>query len=452
MTGGRWIFLVLVFDAAFLRAAVLPTNDPTYHRDVAPILNRHCVVCHRPNDIGPMSLETYQEARPWAAAIREAVATRAMPPWHGDPQSHQFSNDPRLTDAEIATLISWTKTGAKEGPEVKQPASAPLPSGWHIRPDVVLTFPEEQQVPASAQDEYEYIHVPTHFTEDKWVQVAEVLPGNRRIVHHATVSVWDEPAAPQPDATAPAVKPVEYRYRTGKVNHIRPEIPVADDGCATPTGGDWPDNVVKPGIFVAIFLPGHVPEVRPDGYAIRIPKDAILEVQIHYSNRTGQAMTDRTSIGLTFAKAPVSQPVEQFEIWNNLFALPPGDADHRVTSCYTLDRDVLALAYTAHMHFRGKSFQTEARFPGGRTEILFSVPHYDFHWQETYMLTRPRLLPKGTLLRSTATFDNSANNPLNPDPTKLIRWGEPSTEEMMGFWLAFTKPPAASVQSAAAIP
>jgi hypothetical protein len=440
MTGGRWIFLVLIFDAAFLRAAILPTNDSTYHRDVAPILNRHCVVCHRPNDIGPMSLETYQEARPWAAASREAVATRAMPPWHGDPKSHQFSNDPRLTDAEIATLISWTKTGAKEGPGVNQPASAPLPAGWHIRPDVVLTFPEEQQVPASAQDEYEYIHVPTHFTEDKWVQVAEVLPGNRRIVHHATVSVWDEPAAPQPDATAPAVKPVEYRYRTGKVNHIRPEIPVADDGCATPTGGDWPDNVVKPGIFVAIFLPGHVPEVRPDGYAIRIPKDAILEVQIHYSNRTGQAMTDRTSIGLTFAKAPVSQPVEQFEIWNNLFALPPGDADHRVTSCYTLDRDVLALAYTAHMHFRGKSFQTEARFPDGRTEILFSVPHYDFHWQETYMLTRPPLLPKGTLLRSTATFDNSANNPLNPDPTKLIRWGEPSTEEMMGFWLAFTKP------------
>ena len=413
----------------------------TYASDVAPILNQHCVVCHRPNDVAPMSLQSYKEARPWAAAIREAVASRKMPPWHGDPKLHNFSNDARLSDSEIKTLVSWAATGAEEGDVQLTPATATFPTGWHIHPDAVLSLPQEQFIGANAEDAYEYIHVPTHFSEDKWVQVAEVLPGDRRIVHHATVSIWEPPADSKTDANS--TKPqVEYRYRTGKVNHIRPEIPVVDDGCASPSGGDWPDNEVKPGVFVAIFLPGHVPEVRPEGYAIRIPKDAILEFQIHYSNRTGQARTDRTSVGLVFAKWPVTHPVEQYEIWNNLFALPPGDANHRVTSCYTLDRNVLALAYTAHMHFRGKSFQTEAKFPDGHHELLFAVPEYDFHWQETYMLKQPRLLPKGTQLRSTAVFDNSVNNPANPDPTRLIRWGEPSNEEMMGFWLAFTDPPA----------
>lgn len=422
-------------------SAVLGAADPTYNHDVAPILNQHCVVCHRPNDIGPMSLGTYKEARPWAAALGEAVATRKMPPWHGAPQLHQFSNDARLSDAEIRVLTSWAATGAKEGDARYASPVEAIPVGWHIRPDVILPLPDEQLVAASSQDEYEYIHVPTHFTEDKWVQIAEVLPGNRRIVHHATVSVWEPPGKPvEKTSDEPAKPKIEYLYRTGKVNHIRPEIPVLDDGCSTPGGGEWPDSTVKPGIFVAIYLPGHVPEVRPEGYAIRIPKEAILEFQIHYSNRTGQAMSDRTSIGLHFATAPVSHPIKQYEIWNNLFALPPGDGNHRVTSCYTLEKDVLALAYTAHMHFRGKSFETEARFPDGHTEVLFSVPHYDFHWQETYMLKQPLLLPKGTRLRSTAYFDNSTNNPLNPDATKLIRWGEPSTEEMMGFWLAFTDP------------
>ena len=152
----------------------------------------------------------------------------------------------------------------------------------------------------------------------------------------------------------------------------------------------------------------------------------------------GLLAADRTSIGLVFAKPPIGHRIQQYEIWNNTFAIPPGDPNHRVTSCYTLDRDVLALAYTGHMHYRGKSIRTEAFFPDGSRDVLFSVPHYDFRWQETYMLKAPRLLPKGTRLVSTAYFDNSANNPLNPDASKQIRWGEPSDEEMMGFWLSFT--------------
>ena len=184
---------------------MLQAADPTYNQDVAPILSRHCVVCHRPNDIAPMSLESYREARPWAAAIREAVATKSMPPWHGDPGFHKFSNDPRLTDGEVATLLSWVRTGAKEGATPVKSETAPWPAGWHILPDAILTLTEEQVVAAGAQDEYEYVHVPTHFTEDKWVQVAEVLPGNRRIVHHATVSVWDPPAPHADEPNQPKV-------------------------------------------------------------------------------------------------------------------------------------------------------------------------------------------------------------------------------------------------------
>jgi hypothetical protein len=184
-------------------------------------------------------------------------------------------------------------------------------------------------------------------------------------------------------------------------------------------------------------LPGHLAEVRPPGYALRIPAGSYLQFQVHYSNRLGETVKDRTSIGLVFAKEPVKYEVAQYEIWNNLFLIPPGDGNHRVTSCFVLPKDVTAVAYTAHMHFRGKSMKTEAIYPDGHSELLFDVPKYDFRWQETYFLKHQFLLPKGTKLFTTAYFDNSRNNPLNPDPTKTIRWGEPSTEEMMGFWLAY---------------
>jgi len=158
---------------------------------------------------------------------------------------------------------------------------------------------------------------------------------------------------------------------------------------------------------------------------------------VHYSNRLQHEVVDRTSIGLVFARETVKHEVAQYEIWNNWFQIPPGVGNHKVTSCFTMPKDVTAVAYTAHMHFRGKSMETQAIYPDGRHELLFKVPKYDFRWQETYFLKRQFLIPKGTRLITTAYFDNSANNPLNPDPSKTIRWGEPSNEEMMGFWLAY---------------
>jgi hypothetical protein len=295
----------------------------------------------------------------------------------------------------------------------------------------------------ASQDDYEYIYVPTNFTEDKWLQAAEVLPGDRRVVHHATVSVIaaDKVAKEEAEHGKADAGVDKYHYRTGKVLHLRTDAPVVDDGCASPDGGGMPGmssgylNIV-PGIY----LPGHLAETRPAGYALRIPAGSYLQFQVHYSNHTGEDVKDRTSIGLVFAREPVKHEIAQYEIWNDLFLIPPGDANHRVTSCYTLPKDVTVLAYTAHMHFRGKSMTTEAVYPDGRHEVILNVPHYDFRWQETYFLKHQFLLPKGTKLVTTAYFDNSFDNAQNPDPSKAIRWGEPSDEEMMGFWLQFADP------------
>lgn len=419
-----------------------PATEPTYTKDVAPILQKYCVSCHRPNDIAPMSLTIYDEVLPVARMIRESVIQRKMPPWHADAAFGEFTNDSRLTDAEIATIDAWVKNGAKKG-DGSEPAPAAAPArAWHITPDVIFTIPEFL-VPKTAQDDYEYIYVPTNFTEDKWIQAAEVLPGDRRVVHHATVSVIPQSEVAKHLAEhAKADQGVDkYHYRTGKVLHLRPEVPVIDDGCAAPDGGGIPgESSGYVNVVPAIYLPGHLAETRPPGYALRIPAGGYLQFQIHYSNHDGLDVKDRTSIGLAFARQPVQHEIGQYEIWNNMFLIPAGDDNHRVTSCFTLPKDVIAVAYTAHMHFRGKNILTKAIYPDGREEVLLYVPHYDFRWQETYFLKKQFLLPKGTKLMTVAYFDNSKYNFQNPDPSKSIRWGEPSDEEMMGFWLQFADP------------
>jgi len=434
------IALCSLFAAGSPLLAADPTTGTqvTFNKDVAPILYKSCVTCHHPNDIAPMSLVTYKEARPWAAAIRQAVVQRVMPPWHADPHVGEYLNDPRLSDSEIATLVAWTKTGAQEGDPKDLPTAPVFQDRWHIKPDVVFTIPEAT-VAAGNQDAYEYIYVPTNFTENKWVQSAEVIPGDKRVVHHATVSVVSADKVPKSVAShASQDSGDKYRYKAGKLTHLRPEVPVVDDGCSMPEGSGLPgESSGSVNHVPAIFLPGHLAETRPPGYALRIPAGSYLQFQIHYSNRLNQQVQDRTSIGLVFAKEPVKHEVAQYEIWNNAFLIPPDDGAHRVTSCFVLPKDVTAVAYTAHMHFRGKSMRTEAIYPDGHRELLFNVPKYDFRWQETYFLKHQFLLPKGTKLITTAYFDNSVNNPLNPDPSKSIRWGEPSNEEMMGFWLAY---------------
>jgi mono/diheme cytochrome c family protein len=440
-----------LWDATAAAQEQAPAARPeiTYSKDVAPILQKHCVNCHRANDIAPMSLTSYDEVLPFARMIQASVIQRKMPPWHADDAFGQFVNKDSLTDEEIVAIDAWVKGGTKKGDAAAASAQATLTPGWHIKPDVILTIPEFL-VPRTAQDDYEYIYVPTNFTEDKWIQAAEVMPGDRRVVHHATVSVVNasEVAKHLEEHAKENQGEDKYHYRTGKVLHLRPDAPVIDDGCAAPDGGGVPGepsgylNIVP-----AIYLPGHLAETRPPGYALRIPAGAYLQFQIHYSNHHGLDVKDRTSIGLVFAREPVQHEVAQYEIWNNMFLIPANDDNHRVTSCFTLPKDVIAVAYTAHMHFRGKNMLTKAIYPDGREEVLLYIPHYDFRWQETYFLKKQFVLPKGTKLMTVAYFDNSKNNFQNPDPSKAIRWGEPSDEEMMGFWLQFADPAVVSAKS-----
>jgi mono/diheme cytochrome c family protein len=441
------IVLILILSAFCGLAPAVAAQEAsvpkvTYNKDVAPILFKNCVVCHRPNDIAPMSLMTYKDTRMWARPIRDAVVNRKMPPWHVDPKVGDFINDPRLTDTEIATIDSWVRTGAQEGDAKDLPPAPVFAEGWHIKPDVVLTIPEFL-VSGSTMDDYEYIYVPTNFTEDKWIQAAEVMPGDRRVVHHATVSVIaaSEVAKKEAENVKSDAGEDKYHYRTGRVLHIRKDAPVINDGCSSPDGGGVPGEPAGyVNIVPGIYLPGHLAETRPPGFALRIPAGSYLQFQVHYSNHSGENVKDRTSIGLVFAKEPVKHEIGQYEIWNNLFLIPPNADNQEVTSCFTLPKDVTVVAYTAHMHFRGKDMKTEAIYPDGRHEVILNVPHYDFRWQETYFLKKQFLLPKGTELVTTAHFDNSLNNPQNPDPSKAIRWGEPSDEEMMGFWLQFADP------------
>jgi len=430
-------------------------REITYSKDVAPIFYKHCVACHHPNDIAPMSLMSYNEVRPWATSIREKVAQRAMPPWHADSKVGEFSNDQRLTEAEIGTIRAWVSGGAKEGDPKDLPPAPEFQEGWHIKPDVVFSVPEHV-ASANNQDDLRYYYIPTNFTEDKWVQAAEVLPSEHRVVHHAGVLVIsaDDALNHREDTSTITPSQSKFYYKTGTALHIKPEMPVVDDGCASPTGGEVSPKVLdwdqEKATQLAIYLPGHGAEVRPEGYAVKIPKGSYLQFDVHYSNRLGEDLKDHTSIGLVFAKEPAKHEVEEYEMWNELFLIPPNADNHRVTRCTTVPRDVIALAYTAHMHFRGKSMTTEAIYPDGLREVIMNVPHYDFRWQETYFLKEPKFLPKGTRLEMTGYFDNSANNPLNPDPLKAVRYGEPSNEEMIGFWLQFALAHPIDVKVAAA--
>lgn len=423
--------------------------DVTYTHDVAPILFEHCTKCHHPDDVAPMSLLSYRETRPWAKSIRAAVIQRKMPPWHADPHYGDFSNDARLTDAQIETIKTWVDAGAPEGDRKDMPAAPRYAEGWRLGPpDAIVQIPEDYVVKAGAEDQYVFMNVPTHFDHDVWVQALELRPGNRRVVHHAHVYLH-EPAKgelgviirkPSEDDKDPNNGP-GFTFRQAGLEHARPNAPVADDGCAGPNGGLWPgEKEDEMSSMLSSFLPGKDPDRFPDGYARKIPAGSTIQFQIHYHALPNEDQTDRTSVGIYFSKEPPRQALRRIDIHNQMFRIPAGDPNHRVTACYTFPKAVELMSYTAHMHLRGKDMRFDAVHPDGRRETLFSVPRYDFNWQTEYKLRKPVYLEKGTRMEITAHFDNSANNPANPDPTKVIRWGEPSYEEMMDGWFEFILP------------
>lgn len=423
---------------------ILPAfGGATFSKDVAPILFKHCASCHRPNDIAPMVLLTYKQARPWASAIKEAVLTKRMPPWHADPKYGDFANDARLSDDEIRILREWADTGAKEGDPADLPPAPKFSDEWRTgKPDLIFQIPEQHLVKAGERDNNVTIVVPTNLKEDIWVQSVELRPGNRKVVHHAHVFVEEKaaPSGPAPVNPFPELDRKKVFLNDGQT-HVRLDAPVINDGCSHPAGGDFPGTSHSgEGGILASYLPGRDPDQWPAGFGRRVPAGAVLKFQIHYSSTTGKDETDQTSVGLILSKEPPKQSVRRLDVHNHFFKIPAGASNQEVTACYSFDHDVELLTYTPHMHYRGKDMKIEAEKPDGTVQTLLLVPHYDFEWQTTYRLVEPLTVPKGTRLHITAHFDNSANNPKNPDSSRVIRWGEPSNEEMMDGWFEYLRP------------
>jgi hypothetical protein len=389
----------------------------TFAKDVAPIIQKNCMVCHRPGEVAPMSFTNYKEVRPWAKAIREKVVTRAMPPWFADPSHGEFSNDPRLSQKEIDTIVAWVEGGAKEGDAKDSPPAPKYTEGWQIgKPDVTLSMPVEYSVPAEGVIPYKYFAVPTNFTEDKYVQFAEIRQGNRRIVHHVIVDVRYPGQGKLPE---PGEIPPNELFAARRGGAERGERPADSDG------------------RLVGWAPGEAPlELRP-GQAKLIRKGSMLIFQIHYVT-TGEAGTDRTSIGLIFSKDPVEKRVITAGATQSNFVIPPGDPNHEVTSEFTFKEDSHIDSLHPHMHVRGKDFKYTLVYPDGRSKVLLSVPRWDFGWQMTYVFKEEVFAPKGSKLVCVAHYDNSLNNKFNPDPTKEVRWGAQTWEEMMIGYIDYT--------------
>jgi hypothetical protein len=421
-----------------LPAASSGVGRPTFNKDVAPIFYEHCTNCHRPGEIAPMSLLSYQDARPWARSIATRVANRSMPPWHADPAYGEFANDRRLTDAERDVIARWVSAGAAEG----QPSDLPKPptyaDGWMIgQPDAVLRMQEDYPLPAKATVAYKYFEVPTNFTEDKWVQGFEVRPGNRSVVHHVIVyarppartpATQSSPADPR-SAPAPRPAPV-FSFADGM------EIPAGQTGgpeLSPEQRGSASNDRPAPkqlGPSVGAYVPGNSNRIYAEGTALRLRAGSTLVFQMHYTPN-GTDTTDRTSIGLLFAKAPPKIELRGAVLANGSLHIPPGSADYRVEAEMTINQDVTLWSILPHTHVRGKRWLYQATYPDGRTETILAVPNYDFDWQTEYEFKQPLRLPKGTKLHASAWYDNSPGNKANPDPTKDVWWGDQTWEEMM---------------------
>ncbi|HZC66299.1 MAG TPA: thiol-disulfide isomerase [Candidatus Dormibacteraeota bacterium] len=400
----------------------------TFYRDVLPVLQAHCQECHRAQGIAPMAFETYEQTRPYADAIRVATQNKAMPPWFADPSVGKFSNDPSLSEKEIATFANWAASHAPAGEQRDAPAARIWAEGWTIpEPDTVLEMPQAVSLPASGDIDYTYEIVPTHFTEGRWVQMAEILPSQHANVHHAVVYVRP------PDSPWLRHAPVGTPFTAAALTDPRERAAAM-----------WTDSDI-----LLVYAPGSSPDNWPATMAKFIPAGSDLVFQMHYTSN-GKAVSDRTKVGLRFAKEPPPQRVLTLQLTNDHFVIPPGAPDYRVEARGTLPNEATLLSFFPHMHLRGKRFEynlirhstvvadhnvapTEPSAAVG-VEPLLRV-NYHFHWQMSYRLAKPLHLPAGTELQAVAWFDNSRNNPHNPDPDSAVRWGEQTYDEMMvGFF------------------
>jgi hypothetical protein len=404
----------------------LSKGAPTYYREVLPILRGHCEVCHRTGGISPMPFESYEQAGRYADAIRIATQDNSMPPWFAVAGIGHFSNDPSLSGEEIATLAAWAAAKAPAGDPRDAPAPHDWAQGWSIQqPDLVVKMTQPVALPVSGNVDYTYEIVPTHFAEDRWVQMAEVLPSARANVHHAVVYIRP------PDSNWLRHAPLDAPFTAA-------DLKDAEDR----RGAHWTDSDI-----LLVYAPGSSPDEWPATMAKFVPAGSDLVFQMHYTTN-GTAVADQSRVGLVFSKRPPPQRVLTLQLTNDHFVIPPGVDNFRVEARGTLPNDATLLSFFPHMHLRGKRFEYNlvrrtgeqsrgavlSGASGAGVETLLRV-NYHFHWQMSYRLAEPRLLKAGTELQAVAWYDNSANNPHNPDPNVAVRWGEQTYDEMMiGFF------------------
>src|SRR6266404_2782026 len=416
-------FLLSLFVGVAASAATTQT-PVTFYKNVLPVLQRNCQGCHRPGEAAPMSFMDYQTTRPYAKAMKAAVLSKKMPPWLADSHFGKFSNDRSLPESDLKTLVAWADAGAPEGNPKDAPKPVSFIDGWNIgTPDVVIEMPAAFDVPAKGTIEYQYVVLPTNFTGDRWVKMAEVRPGNRALLHHVIAflrppgSKWMADAKPG----VPFVPSRETRPRQQAQNNNR-------QANADPQG----EAMLASELLVG-YAPGLQPWICEPGAAKLVSAGSDIVLQLHYT-ANGTEATDKTKIGLIFYKGTPEKRQLTMNATNAKFAIPPGDPAYKVESQITLNENSELVGLMPHMHLRGKDFLYKVVYPTGESSTLLSVPKYDFNWQLFYFFEKPMVMPKGTRIECTAHFDNSPNNPANPDPSKEVKWGDQSWEEMMIGW------------------
>ncbi|MGD9723148.1 MAG: redoxin domain-containing protein [Pirellulales bacterium] len=378
-----------------------PHGEITYSGNVAAIINRHCVECHREGELAPFPLATYDDVAPWADTIREVVSQHRMPPWFADPAFGKFTNDCSMSADDTQTLLAWIDNGCPQGNPADVPPAPEFYTGWRMgEPDLVYEMEKPYTVPAEGTVEYQYFTVGPKLEKDLWVSIAECRPGNARVVHHVVLF-----------AVPPGEKLAKLEEAQGR------------------------------GQMIGVYAPGMNPWRYPAGTAMKIVAGSTLVIQMHYTPN-GFEQSDKSMVALKLLEPDdVKQEVRYGMVVNPSFEIPPHAENHVAEARKLFLKDSYVLNLFPHMHYRGKSFKFEAEFPDGRREVLLNVPHYDFNWQLRYDLAKPVFMPKGSRLVCTAVWDNSDANPLNPDPSQTVRFGLQSWEEMMvGYYTTIRAP------------
>lgn len=387
-------------------------DAPTFYKDVLPVLQANCQTCHRPGEVAPMALLTFEQARPWAKAIKTAVVSKKMPPWFADPAYGHFANERRLSAREVELLSAWADAGAPAGNEKDAPPPINFENGWNIKPDVVVEMPKPFELPARGTINYKYVVVKADFKEDMWVTAAEMRPGNAAVLHHGKVwvrppgSKWMEKAVPGEAYESESHRDILGRNAIEEGNDILGKF--------------------NPGLGAQRF--------DMEGAAKFVPKGSDLVFELHYTT-TGQPTADASKLGLVLAKeAPRTRYF--FNAGPTAFnlAIPPGDGNAEVVSEITFGENARLVYAQPHMHLRGKDFELRVVTPDKQSTTVLKGS-WNFDWQMGYQYAESVALPKGSKLQLITHFDNSPANRFNPDPAKQVVWGPQNWDEMSNCFI-----------------